>query len=101
MKTEMRSNPLNFMKGIICLMTGLLLFTAVSRAQDTTKRKTINITSTFKPSLKNTAKINFNAEAPQIDSARPVLSYNLPVQYLPLQYPVSYTHLRAHETGRN
>lgn len=86
MKTEMRSNPLNIMKGIIFLMTGLLLFTAVSRAQDTTKRKTINITSTFKPSLKNTAKINFSAEAPQIDSTRPELSYNLPVQYLPLQY---------------
>jgi hypothetical protein len=56
------------------------------KAQDTTKRKTINITSTFKPSLKNTAKLNFNADAPLIDTARPDLKYNLPIQFLSITY---------------
>jgi hypothetical protein len=73
------------MKGIIFL-TGMLLAAVSLFAQDTTKRKTINITSTFKPSLKNTAKINFNAEAPLTDTVRPNLNYNLPVEYLNLQY---------------
>ncbi len=86
MTIEMRHNPLNRMKGIICIVTVLLMAAVSVQAQDTTKRKTINITSTFKPSLKNNAKINFNADAPLIDSTRPNLQYNLPVQFLPLQY---------------
>ncbi len=86
MTTEMRINSLNFMKSGICLAGLMLLVTVSLHAQDTTKRKTINITSTFKPSLKNAAKINFNAEPPQIDSTHPTLSYNLPVEYLSLQY---------------
>ncbi len=55
-------------------------------AQDSTKRKTINVTSTFKPSLKNTAKLNFNADAPTFDSSRAPLQYSVPTQYLPLSY---------------
>ncbi len=82
----MRSNPLNMMKGIICLSVFFLLVTVVVQAQDSTKRKTINITSTFKPSLKNTAKLNFNADAPLIDTGHPALHYNLPTQFLSLQY---------------
>src|SRR5450631_924054 len=86
MKTEMHLNPLNMMKGIICGMVFLFVMSAGVRAQDTTKRKTINITSTFKPALKNTAKLNFNADAPLIDTARTVLQYNMPVQFLSLMY---------------
>ncbi len=86
MTIEMRPNLMNYMKGISCLVTVLLVVTSSLQAQDTTKRKTINITSPFKPTLKNTAKINFNAEAPLIDTARPNLTYNLPTQYLSLQY---------------
>jgi hypothetical protein len=59
---------------------------SAARAQDTTKRKTINITSTFKPALKNTSKLNFNADAPLIDTTRPILTYNLPMQFLSLTY---------------
>src|SRR5450432_4295092 len=86
MKTEMHLNPLNMMKGIICGMVFLFVMSAGVRAQDTTKRKTINITSTFKPSLKNTAKLNFNADAPLIDTSHQVLMYNLPTQFLSLIY---------------
>ena len=86
MKIEKRLNQLNMMKGIICFVIFSLLVCANVQAQDTTKRKTINITSVFKPALKNTAKLNFNAEAPLIDTARPNLKYNLPVQFLSLVY---------------
>lgn len=67
-------------------MSFLFLVTLTAQAQDTTKRKTINITSTFKPALKNTAKLNFNAEAPLIDTSHPNLKYNLPVQFLSMVY---------------
>jgi hypothetical protein len=74
------------MKGIISLIVILIFALVTVQAQDSTKRKTINITSTFKPSLKNMAKLNFNADAPLIDTTRPDLKYNLPVQFLSLIY---------------
>ncbi len=55
-------------------------------AQDTTKRKTIDITSSFKPVLREAAKINFNAAPPALDTSRPRLSYNIPAQFLFLNY---------------
>ncbi len=84
MKTDMR--PYNNLKGFLCVLACLLLATGALHAQDTTKRRTINVTSTFKPSLRNSAKINFNAQAPITDTAHPHLNYNLPVQFLNLQY---------------
>ncbi|MBS1563720.1 MAG: hypothetical protein JST39_04990, partial [Bacteroidetes bacterium] len=56
-------------------------------AQDTTKGpKTINITSTFKPVLREAVKINFNAAPPLVDTARPRLTYMIPDQNLLLGY---------------
>ena len=55
-------------------------------AQDTTKRKTIDITSSFKPVLRDAVKINFNAAPPVLDTSRPRLSYTIPAQYLFLNY---------------
>jgi hypothetical protein len=86
MRTETCLNHFKNMKGIICLATFLLLLSDMANAQDSTKRKTINITSTFKPALKNTAKLNFNAEAPLTDTTLPRLKYNLPIQFLSLVY---------------
>jgi hypothetical protein len=74
------------MKGFIILTFLTVLVSISVYAQDTTKRKTINVTSIFKPALKNTAKLNFSAEAPVIDTARPILKYNIPVQFLSLDY---------------
>jgi hypothetical protein len=59
---------------------------ACLHAQDTTKRKTIEITSSFKPVLREAVKINFNAAPPQVDTSKPRLSYNIPAQYLFLTY---------------
>jgi hypothetical protein len=57
-----------------------------ARAQDTTKRRSIDITSSFKPVLRDAVKINFNAAPPLADTSRPHLSYSIPAQYLFLSY---------------
>ncbi|HEX9510747.1 MAG TPA: hypothetical protein VF939_09695 [Puia sp.] len=56
------------------------------QAQDTTKRRTIDITSSFKPVLRDAVKINFNAAPPVADTSRPRLTYTIPAQYLFLSY---------------
>lgn len=74
------------MKSIFLFAICILAFGFFVKAQDTTKRKTINITSTFKPVLKDASKINFNAAPPTIDTSRPKLNYDIPSQYLFLNY---------------
>ncbi len=54
-------------------------------AQDTTKRG-VSVTSTFKPQLKEAAKINFNATPPTADTTRPRLQYSIPNQNLLFAY---------------
>jgi hypothetical protein len=49
-------------------------------AQDTTKKQKVEITSAFKPVLKNAVKINFNATPPAPDDSKPNLTYNIPIQ---------------------
>jgi hypothetical protein len=51
-------------------------------AQDTVKRKSIDITSSFKPILRPQQKIGFTASAAASDSGRAKLVYNVPVQQL-------------------
>ena len=48
--------------------------------------KTVTITSSFKPTLRNAAKINFTASAPISDSTRIPLTYNIPAQNLFFSY---------------
>lgn len=52
-----------------------------AQAQDSTGKK-VKITSSFKPVLKEAAKINFNAAPPTTDTSRPRLQYNIPNQNL-------------------
>lgn len=66
----------------LCLAGGVI---AVN-AQDTTQQKTINITSVFKPEIREPAKINFNAQPAARDSAAPVLQYNIPALNLNFVY---------------
>lgn len=67
--------------GTVILSYGMGTF-----AQDTTKKRTIDITSTFKPVLREAAKINFNAAPPVADTTRPRLSYNIPAHNLFFTY---------------
>lgn len=55
-------------------------------AQDTVKRRTIEITSSFKPSLQQQQKFGFTASATPADSARPKLSYKIPSQNLAFNF---------------
>lgn len=68
----------------------LLLCGAFVQAQDTSKRKTLNITSTFKPVLREASKLYFTASPLQPDTNIKVAPYQIPQQQLALTYqPVS------------
>lgn len=70
------------------LLVSLMLCGAIIgvHAQDTSKKKSIDITSTFKPVLREAAKINFNAAPPQTDSNKTALKYSVPNQQLSFNY---------------
>src|SRR5580693_6634299 len=70
---------------ILLLFVGCCAGSAL-RAQDSTKRKSIDITSSFKPVLREAVKINFNAAPPVVDTTHPRLTYNIPSQYMFLSY---------------
>ena len=81
------------MKEISAMKKGLLLvigilYLGISFSQEDTSRKkgTIDITSAFKPILKESAKINFNASPAQNDTTRPRLNYDIPNQNLLFAY---------------
>lgn len=56
------------------------------QAQDGTPKKTIDITSTFKPVLRDAVKLNFSAALPAFDTIRPVMDYAIPQQQVKLPY---------------
>lgn len=64
------------------IVASLLWVGLAASAQDTTKKKEVNITSAFKPTLKEAAKINFNPTPPVADTSRPRLQYQIPNQNL-------------------
>ena len=70
------------------LLTGamFLLIEIPLQAQDTSRRKNIEITSTFKPVLRDASKILFTAAPALPDTGRPVFSYKVPSQQLSLAY---------------
>src|SRR5215831_6383728 len=64
-----------------------LFFGLCAHAQvDTSKARTVQVTSTFKPALHETAKINMNATPPAADTSKPKLQYELPDQNLLFGY---------------
>ena len=72
----------------ISLLTTLIVLIgfSVSAQKDTTRSKSVNITSAFKPVLRESAKINFNAAPPTADTAKPKLQYDIPDPSLLLGY---------------
>lgn len=79
----------NSLNKIVFLLPLCFLFSEL-QAQDTTHRQTIQITSSYKPSLRNTVKINLYATPITPDTTRPRLAYNIPPQNLFFPYqPVS------------
>ena len=67
----------------IVFLTGTF---AAANAQEPNKGKTIDVTSQFKPVLREASKINFNATEPAVDTTKPRLNYNIPAQNLFFSY---------------
>lgn len=65
-----------------CFAIALMAATTTQAQKDTTGKGAIEITSSFKPVLKESAKINFSAAPPPADTTRPVLKYTIPNQNL-------------------
>ena len=75
---------------IILLSAGLFSILAVQAQKDTTKKQAIEITSAYKPVLRNAVKINFSGSQLSVDTSRPLLSYSVPSQNLFYAYqPIS------------
>lgn len=70
------------------LFLGLGIFSlGIANAQkDTTKKGGIDIVSSFKPVLREAAKINFNATPPSVDTTKAKLNYEIPNQNLLFAY---------------
>ncbi len=64
----------------------MLVGYSVNAQNDTARKKSVNITSAFKPVLRESAKINFNATPPTADTAKPKLQYDIPNPSLLLAY---------------
>ena len=83
---EPRNIKMNIqVKLIVCILLVFLCSTALY-AQDSTKRRTIDITSTFKPVLREASKLNFEASPVVSDTTRPKLAYNIPAENLLFAY---------------
>ncbi|MDZ4796157.1 MAG: hypothetical protein SGI83_17905 [Bacteroidota bacterium] len=71
---------------LFLLGVGIFSF-GISHAQkDTTKKGGIDIVSSFKPALREAAKINFNASPPTPDTTKAKLTYTIPNQNLLFAY---------------
>src|SRR2546425_7060418 len=73
--------------------------------RDTTKKQTIDITSSYKPVLRNAVKINFSASNLNADTSKPAIQYSIPAQNLFYTYrpvslkPLALEHDSALELG--
>lgn len=74
---------------LFIMAAGALFLHISAQAQEPGKKQTIDITSSFKPTLKDAAKINFNAAPPVPDSVKPQFKYTIPVNSLALVYQPS------------
>src|ERR1051325_3219053 len=63
-----------------------ILFIGINSFAQKDSTKKVEITSTFKPVLKEAAKINFNATPPPADTSKPQLKYDIPDQNMLFNY---------------
>lgn len=74
------------MKSTLLIMIFVVAFISVNAQRPDTTRKTVVVTSAFKPYVKPAAKINFSATTPITDTSAPKLQYNIPSQNLFFTY---------------
>ena len=77
-------------KIFLIFTVGLLGAVSVKAQRDTTKTQAIDITSSFRPVLRNAIKINFSGSQLVADTSQPKLGYTIPSQNLFYAYqPIS------------
>lgn len=77
-------------KLLVFLIANCLLPIVTFAQRDTAKKQTIDITSSYKPVLRNAVKINFSASHLNADTTKPKMNYNVPSQNLFYSYqPIS------------
>ncbi len=74
------SNTMN--KALFILAIGCIAAANAAAQRDTSKTQSIDITSSFKPVLRNAVKINFSGSQLAADTGRPMLGYTIPSQNL-------------------
>ncbi len=82
-RNDVKAHPLLSIAALVAL--SVFSLTSLQAQRDTTK-KTVVITSAYKPALKPAAKINFSAAVPTGDTSKPTLLYNVPAQNLFFSY---------------
>lgn len=75
-----------WMKVLVTLVIGAVICSSAHAQRDTTRRQTIEITSSYKPVLRDPVKINLYASPLTSDTSRPRLAYNIPPQNLFFTY---------------
>lgn len=70
------------MNKVILIVAGCIVTLNAAAQKDSIKTQTIDITSSFRPVLRNAVKINFYGSQLQADTSRPTLNYNIPSQNL-------------------
>jgi hypothetical protein len=77
-------------KLLVFLIANCLLPNVTFAQIDTAKKQTIDITSSYKPVLRNAVKINFSASHLNADTTKPKMNYTVPSQNLFYAYqPIS------------
>lgn len=77
-------------KASLIITIALLSQANLFAQRDTTRKQTIDITSSYQPVLRNAVKINFSGSQLAADTSRPSLAYNIPSQNLFYAYqPIS------------
>src|SRR5665647_779642 len=77
-------------KIILFLIAFSFFYSKINAQADSTRRQTIEITSSYKPVLRNAVKINLYASPITADTSRPRLAYSIPPQNLFFAYqPIS------------
>ncbi|MBL0183828.1 MAG: hypothetical protein IPP96_16695 [Chitinophagaceae bacterium] len=82
---KMRMKPAYYLVTVLCCLVSVAAF---AQKDTVTKKKTttIDITSSYKPLLRNAVKINFSASNLSSDTTHPNLTYDIPAQNLFYSY---------------
>jgi hypothetical protein len=85
-----RKGKIFFVSGLLLIVSCFLSVSAFAQKDTTKKTTTIDITSSYKPVLRNAVKINFAAAHLNADTSKPKMNYVVPAQNLFYSYqPIS------------